>query len=76
MRKSSVLIGLECFLNDPKRYNKRYGLATNPAAVTSGGIPSWKACIEYGMSPVSLFGPEHGFRGAAQDSVQMDDEHF
>ncbi len=72
----SFVIGLEHFLDDPKRQNKRYGLATNPAAITSRGIPSWKAFIEHSLGPACFFGPEHGFRGAAQDAVQLDDENF
>jgi uncharacterized protein YbbC (DUF1343 family) len=75
-RQNSVVIGLEFFLNDPKRHHRRYGLATNPAAITAGGIPSWKAFIEHGLGPACFFGPEHGFRGAAQDAVQLDDENF
>jgi uncharacterized protein YbbC (DUF1343 family) len=75
-QQNSVVIGLEHFLDDPKRQNKRYGLATNPAAITSRGIPSWKAFIEHSLGPACFFGPEHGFRGAAQDAVQLDDENF
>ncbi|MBP6958613.1 MAG: DUF1343 domain-containing protein [Spirochaetia bacterium] len=75
-QRASVVLGLENFLDDTRRYNKRYGLATNSAAITSSGIPSWKAFIEHGIIPACLFGPEHGFRGAAQDAVGLDDEVF
>lgn len=75
-RQKSVVIGLEHFLDDPKRRSKRYGLATNPAAVSSRGVPAWKAFLEQGLGLACCFGPEHGFRGAAQDAVQMDDENF
>ena len=75
-QRASVVLGLENFLDDTRRYNKRYGLATNSAAITSRGIPSWKAFIEHGIIPACLFGPEHGFRGAAQDAVGLDDEVF
>jgi len=47
-----------------------------PAAITSRGIPSWKAFMEHGIRPACLFGPEHGFRGAAQDAIELDDEVF
>ena len=75
-QRASVVLGLENFLDDTRRYNKRYGLATNSAAITSRGIPSWRAFIEHGIIPACLFGPEHGFRGAAQDAVGLDDEVF
>ncbi len=75
-RQNSVVIGLERFLSDPTRQNGRYGLATNPAAITAGGVPAWKAFMDAGLKPACFFGPEHGFRGAAQDAVQLEDEHF
>lgn len=71
-----VRFGLDRFLKDPSRRGKRYGLATNPSATTSTGVPAWKAFIQHGLGPACLFGPEHGFRGAAQDAVQVEDEVF
>lgn len=68
--------GLDVFLSDPKRRGKRYGLATHPAAVTTGGEPSWKAFMRAGLNLACLFGPEHGFRGASQDAVSIEDEVF
>ncbi len=56
--------------------NKRVGLITNPSGITSGGTPSWKAFIRSGFNLTCLFGPEHGFRGEAQDAVQEGDETF
>lgn len=74
--REPVRLGLERFLEDPSRRGKRYGLATNPSATTSQGVPAWKAFMQHGLGPACLFGPEHGFRGAAQDAVQVDDEVF
>ncbi len=71
-----VRCGLDHFIADSSRRNKRYGLATNPSAITSTGIPAWKAFMQNSLGPVCLFGPEHGFRGAAQDAVHVKDELF
>jgi uncharacterized protein YbbC (DUF1343 family) len=70
------MTGLDAFITDPARRGRRYGLATNPSAVTAGGVPAWKAFMEAGLGPACLFGPEHGFRGAAQDAVEVGDDTF
>ena len=70
------LPGIESFISDPARRGPRYGLATNPAAITVRGIPSWKVFLDAGLNLKAIFGPEHGFRGAAQDAVHVGDESF
>ncbi len=72
----ATMTGLDTFIADPARAGKRYGLATNPAAITRTGVPAWKAFMDAGLGPAALFGPEHGFRGAAQDAVSVEDEIF
>jgi molybdopterin-guanine dinucleotide biosynthesis protein MobB len=45
---------------------RRIGLITNPAAVTSSGVPTWKALRgATNVRLVRLFGPEHGLEGGA-----------
>lgn len=68
--------GLEVFLADPTRWGGRFGLATNPAAISSAGVASWRAFLDAGLGLAALFGGEHGFRGAAQDAVELGDETF
>lgn len=69
-------IGLERFLSDPSRRKGKYGLATNPAAINADGRAAWRAFSDAGLGMAALFGPEHGFRGAAQDAVEVEDEVF
>lgn len=71
-----TLPGLTTFITDPARKGKAYGLATNPAAITPDGRPSWKAMLDAGLNLAALFGPEHGFRGDAQDAVHIKDDTF
>ena len=54
----------------------RIALATNPSAVTGRGVPTWKALMDSGFSLAAFFGPEHGFRGDAQDAVEIADGSF
>lgn len=54
----------------------RIALATNPSAVTGRGVPTWKALMNSGFSLAAFFGPEHGFRGDAQDAVEIADGSF
>ena len=46
---------------------KRIGLLANAASVTSGLVPAPHALLGADYDVRVLFGPEHGFRGAAQD---------
>ncbi len=54
----------------------RIGLLTNASGFTSEGQPTWKALMSSGYRLTALFGPEHGFRGAAQDAVHVQDASF
>jgi uncharacterized protein YbbC (DUF1343 family) len=68
--------GIEGFLESRAFQGRRIGLVTNQTGVTLGGVPTWKALIGAGAELVALFGPEHGFRGEAQDAVHVQDETF
>lgn len=46
---------------------KRVGLLANVASVTSGLVPAQRALLGADYDVRVLFGPEHGFWGAAQD---------
>ena len=46
---------------------RRIGLLANAASVTSGFVPAPRALLDAGYDVRVLFGPEHGFRSAAQD---------
>jgi molybdopterin-guanine dinucleotide biosynthesis protein MobB len=60
--------GLEVLLEDPSQLRgKRIGLLANAASVTSGFVPAARAMTGAGLDVRILFGPEHGFWGAAQD---------
>lgn len=43
----------------------RVGLVAHSASMTSSGLHSAEACFAAGIRPSALFGPEHGFFGAA-----------
>jgi molybdopterin-guanine dinucleotide biosynthesis protein MobB len=45
----------------------RLGLLCNQASVTLGFVPAPRALLDAGLDVRLLFGPEHGFTGAAQD---------
>ncbi len=46
---------------------RRIGLLANSASVTAGLVPAPRALLGAGYDVRVLFGPEHGFWGAAQD---------
>lgn len=71
-----VRAGVEGFLESSDAEGQRVGLITNQTGVTCGGVPTWKAFLEAGIDLRALFGPEHGFRGEAQDAVHVSDEEF
>ena len=75
-KAGKTVAGLELFIADGSRKGGKFALATNPAAIMRDGRPAWRAFMDAGLGPVALFGPEHGFRGAAQDAVQVEDEIF
>ncbi|MBI9102546.1 MAG: DUF1343 domain-containing protein [Spirochaetales bacterium] len=70
------MTGIDRFLSEKKESSKKIGLITNPTGITSRGIPVWQALINEGFNLKALFGPEHGFRGEAQDAVIVGDEFF
>ena len=76
MKKEKVLPGIDYFLKNRLYKSKRIGLITNQTGVTSKGIPTWKALLSKGYTLTALFGPEHGFRGEAQDAVSIEDSSF
>lgn len=71
-----MLTGIDVLLRDGMLRGARIGIATNPSAVTAQGRPTWQALLEAGYSIGAFFGPEHGFRGDAQDAVEIEDGEF
>ncbi len=71
-----VVPGVDSFQGEPRFRDLRIGLITNPTGMTSTGVPTWRALLEGGFRLTALFGPEHGFRGEAQDAVRVADETF
>ena len=64
--------GLDVLLAEDERAReilrgKRIGLLANAASVTSALVPAPRALLGADYDVRVLFGPEHGFRGAAQD---------
>jgi uncharacterized protein YbbC (DUF1343 family) len=69
---ASMLTGLEVLLAKPQAARSwgRCGLLCNQASVTRDFRPSWIALRDVlGSRLVSLFGPQHGFYGTAQDNM-------
>ncbi len=62
-----TILGIDALLADPSAVaGRRIGLITNPAGVTAGGTPTWKALFELSETRLArLFGPEHGVDGGA-----------
>ncbi len=71
----NVKTGLQVLLEDQLHLlrGRRVGLATQPAAV----LPDLTACVDAlrqaGVRLTALFGPEHGFGGAAADGLAVAD---
>ena len=73
MTTGKLLAGLDVLLRDPSLLRgKRIGLLANAASVTSGFVPAARAMAAAGLDVEILFGPEHGFWGAAQDMEAVD----
>jgi uncharacterized protein YbbC (DUF1343 family) len=51
---------------------KRVALLGHPASVDSSLVHLLDRCLEHGVRPVRLFGPEHGLLGDAQDMAHVD----
>ncbi|MEE2962043.1 MAG: DUF1343 domain-containing protein [Myxococcota bacterium] len=69
-------LGLDIFLNNPTQYinsTTRVGLIANPTTLTSNYVHAADAFLSSSeINLTTLFGPEHGIRGAAQDMVTVD----
>lgn len=74
MAKHTVVPGVDSFLKSERFRGTAIGLVTNPSGITSRGVPTWKAMREAGFRLVAIFGPEHGFRGEAQDGVHVGEQ--
>ncbi|MGZ5427303.1 MAG: exo-beta-N-acetylmuramidase NamZ domain-containing protein, partial [Thermoanaerobaculia bacterium] len=64
--------GLDVLLTEDERMGrilrgKRIGLLANAASVAAGLVPAPRALLGADYDVRVLFGPEHGFWGAAQD---------
>lgn len=70
------MIGIDQLLKSRTLRGEALGLITNPSGITSRGVPTWRALLDEGYSLKVLFGPEHGFRGEAQDAVAVGDATF
>jgi uncharacterized protein YbbC (DUF1343 family) len=72
-----VLTGLDRLLASPDRLarlrKQRVALLAHPASVTRDLVHARTALAEAKVIPVVLFGPEHGFRGEAQDMAGVTD---
>ncbi|HEY7368556.1 MAG TPA: molybdopterin-guanine dinucleotide biosynthesis protein B [Thermoanaerobaculia bacterium] len=66
-RRARVRPGLDTLIEDPSPVaGRRFGLVTNQSAVTSAGVPAWRALSTHpDLALVKLFGPEHGVDGGA-----------
>ncbi len=81
MKKNNTrtILGIENFINNPeyKNYrNKKLGLVTNQSAILPSGTHTWDTLLASGYSVGAFFGPEHGFRGDAQDAVKLNDTTY
>ena len=70
------MVGIDRFLKETAEKDRPLGLITNPTGITSRGVPAWRALMDEGFPLKVLFGPEHGFRGEAQDAVKVEDASF
>lgn len=69
---SSVIVGLEVLekYSEKARAWGRCGLLSNQASVTLNYTPAWAVCQKIlGKNLTTLFGPQHGFAGTAQDNM-------
>jgi molybdopterin-guanine dinucleotide biosynthesis protein MobB len=64
---ANVRFGIDTLVDAPwPAAGRRIGLITNSSAVTSSGVPTWKALRGApNVRLVRLFGPEHGLEGGA-----------
>lgn len=71
----SAMTGLQALLADRRALLKgrRVGLVTHPAAVLPDLTAAVDALRQAGVRLTALFGPEHGFGGAAADGLPVPD---
>src|SRR5688500_11104046 len=70
-----VKTGLDILVHEQAHLlaNQRVGLVSMPAAVLPDFTSSLEALCSGGINVTALFGPEHGFRGAALDGARVSD---
>jgi uncharacterized protein YbbC (DUF1343 family) len=72
-----VLTGLDRLLASPERLSalrkERVALLLHPASVSRSLVHATSALRHEGVSPVIIFGPEHGYGGEAQDMIGVAD---
>ena len=72
-----VISGLEHFITHKNNYvsaNARVGLIANPTAVDAQVNHAIDLLLQHQVHLTTLFGPEHGLRGDAQDMISVTDE--
>ena len=72
-----MLTGLDRLVAMPERLamlrRERVALLAHPASVTRDLVHARAALANRGISPVIIFGPEHGYGGEAQDMIGVRD---
>lgn len=68
-----VRTGLDILVHEhmARLRGKRIALLGHPASVDSRLVHLLDRCLEFGVKPVRLFGPEHGLLGDAQDMAHV-----
>lgn len=68
--------GIDSFFEQKRHLNGKIGLVTNHTGRLSNGILVADAIIDMGGKLQTLFSPEHGLFGIAQDGVEIDDTTY
>jgi len=58
----------------PYLQGKNVGMVVNQTSVIGHLVPSVDSLLKLGVKVKKIFGPEHGFRGAASDGAKISDE--
>jgi uncharacterized protein YbbC (DUF1343 family) len=69
---SPTIVGLEVLEKYPEKAKAwgRCGLLSNQASISMAYAPAWSICQKIlGKNLTTLFGPQHGFAGTAQDNM-------
>jgi uncharacterized protein YbbC (DUF1343 family) len=69
---SPTIVGLEILEKHPEKAKAwgRCGLLSNQASINMSYAPAWSICQRIlGKNLTTLFGPQHGFAGTAQDNM-------